>query len=291
MKDLETSLRTCATDPVDAIAKYDELWHKMISVAEKDITKVLPVLKDIARDISTIPLKKKMENCPKVLIVGEIYVRRDDFAIDELIQHFSKRGIIGKVSSIAEWVHYCDFVRHYELKKRISLLPWYRRVLAKEFKELINWSIEHSYKHRVEKNVRKILSSTDLIPDSPHNMQEIMKNTEEHFVSQELYSEISISSGVAATAMMDGYSGIVNISPFACLIGRVIEGLITPWARERKYPVISIEIDGNILPPNVLSKLEIFMLNVMRFKGHADANSMVEREGIQPVVLDRKIIR
>jgi predicted nucleotide-binding protein (sugar kinase/HSP70/actin superfamily) len=105
-------------------------------------------------------------------------------------------------------------------------------------------------------------------------MQKIMENTEKYFVSKELYSEISISSGVAAAAMMNGYSGIVNISPFACLIGRVIEGVLTPWARERKYPVISIEIDGNILPPNVLSKLEIFMLNVMRFKGHADVASI-----------------
>jgi predicted nucleotide-binding protein (sugar kinase/HSP70/actin superfamily) len=163
--------------------------------------------------------------------------------------------------------------------------------LAKEFTDLISWNIEHAYKHNVEINIRKTLAQTGLIPDSPHNMQEIMNNTEKHFVSQELYSEISISSGVAATAMMDGYSGIVNISPFACLIGRVIEGLVTPWARERKYPIISIEIDGNILPPNVLSKLEIFMLNVNRFKGHADVNSMVEKEGIQSEAIDRKIIR
>ena len=91
--------------------------------------------------------------------------------------------------------------------------------------------------------------------------------------------------------MMDGYSGIVNISPFACLIGRVIEGLYTPWARERKYPTISIEIDGNLLPPNVLSKLEIFMLNVKRFRGKGDASAMVERENAQTPVLDRKIIR
>ncbi len=133
MKDLETSLRTCAADPAQAMAIYDKLWHKMIGVAEHDITRVLPVLKDISRNISKIPLKKKMEECPKVLIVGEIYVRRDDFAIDELIQHFSSHGIIGKVSSIAEWIYYCDFVRHYELKKRLSLLPWYRRLFAKEF--------------------------------------------------------------------------------------------------------------------------------------------------------------
>jgi predicted CoA-substrate-specific enzyme activase len=277
MKDLETSLKTCADDPAKAMMDYDKLWRRMISVAEQDITNVLPVLKEISGDIANIPLKGKMEKCPKVLIVGEIYVRRDDFAVDELIQHLSKRGIIAKVSSVAEWVYYCDFIRQYELKKKLRLIPWYRRALTKEFMDLIEWNIEHAYKYNVEKNIRETLASTGLIPDSPHNMQEIMKNTEKHFVSQELYSEISISSGVAATAMMDGYSGIVNISPFSCLIGRVIEGVLTPWARERKYPIISIEIDGNILPPNILNKLEIFMLNVLRFKDNEDVNTMVEK--------------
>lgn len=289
MKDVETALRTCAADPVAAMGIYDKLWRKMIGVAEKNVTQVLPVLREIADDIARIPLKRKMEDCSKVLIVGEIYVRRDDFAVDELIAHFSRRGIISKVSNVAEWMYYCDFVREYELKKRLRLVPWYRRIFANEFKELINWNIEHIYKHNVENKVREALAPTNLVPKSPHNMKEIMNNTEKYFVSNELHSEISISSGVAATAMMDGYSGIVNISPFACLIGRVIEGLFTPWARERKYPIISIEIDGNLLPPNVLNKLEIFMLNVLRFRGNPDAGAMIEREGIQTVSVDRKI--
>jgi predicted nucleotide-binding protein (sugar kinase/HSP70/actin superfamily) len=291
MKDVETSLRTCAADPAHAMKIYDQIWQKMLGVAEQDITGVLPVLKEIAQTISKIPLARKMEDCPKVLIVGEIYVRRDDFAVDELIGQFSRHGIVGKVSNVIEWFYYCDFVRHYELRKRLNLLPWYRRVFAREFRDILNWRIEHLYKKRVEKNVLAALEATGLVPRTPHDMQAIMKNSENHFVSRELHSEIAISSGVAATAMMDGYSGIVNISPFACLIGRVIEGLYTPWARERKYPTISIEIDGNLLPPNVLSKLEIFMLNVKRFRGKGDVSTMVERENAQPAALDRKIIR
>lgn len=290
MKDVETTLRTCARDPISAMAIYDRLWRKMLSVAEKNVTQVLPVLKDISREIARIPLARRMEDCSKVLIVGEIYVRRDDFAVDELIAHFSRRGIIGKISNVSEWIYYCDFVRKNELKKKLLLLPWYRRLFAREFRDLINWNIEHIYKHKVDRKVRRILNSTDLIPASPHNMKQIMKNTENNFVSNELYSEISISSGVAATAMMDGYSGIVNISPFACLIGRVIEGIYTPWAREKKYPVISIEIDGNLLPPNVLSKLEIFMLNVLRFQGYPEITTMVENKQANSINLDRKII-
>jgi hypothetical protein len=81
--------------------------------------------------------------------------------------------------------------------------------------------------------------------------------------------------------MAHGYSGIVNISPFACLIGRVIEGLFTPWARERNYPTLSVEVDGNLLPPNIVNKLNIFMVNVLRFKGEGDLSGLVDPAGGQ----------
>ncbi len=270
MKDIETSLRTCAENPSGAMEEYNQLWQKMIHAAEQGVTKMLPFLKKISGEISRIPLKTKIDKCPKILIVGEIYVRRDDFAVDELVQLFSDHGIISKVSNVSEWIYYCDFVRHYELKKRLSMIPLHKKFFSREFKDMLRWKVENAYKKKIEKDVRDALSETGLIPGAPHDMAEIMRNTEKYFVHNELYSEISISSGVAATAMMNGYSGIVNISPFACLIGRVIEGVFTPWARERKYPTISIEIDGNLLPPNVINKLEIFMLNVLRFRHNRD---------------------
>jgi len=267
MKDIETSLRTCAVDPAAAIAKYDELWQGLIDVAEKDAKKIIPALKKIAGEISRIPLKQKMEDTPKVLIVGEIFVRRDDFAVDELIRIMSRKGIIAKVSGITEWVYYCDYTRKHELQKILRLKPFYRRIFSKEMRELVMWKIEQLYKHSVEKKIKKALSVANLIPDTPHNMDEIMENAENNFVSDELHSEISISSGAASTAMFEDYSGIVNISPFACLIGRVIEGLVTPWARERNYPVMSVEIDGEILPPNIVNLSLIHISEPTRRRG------------------------
>ncbi len=291
MKDVETSLRSCAVDPTTAIAKYDELWQQLIEIAEKDIFKVLPTLRKIANEIARIPLKHKMEDQPKILIVGEIYVRRDDFAVDELIKLLSKKGIIGKVSGVGEWIYYCDHTRKHELKKNLKLLPVYKRAFSKEFKSLIEWKIEEIWKHNVDKQVQKALSPTNLIPHTPHNMEEIMGNANKNFVTAELESEISISSGVSYTAMMHDFSGIINISPFACLIGRVIEGLVSPWAREKNYPMMSIEIDGETLPPVIINKLEIFMLNVLRYHGKLDAKDLVERIDIKDNSLSRRISR
>ncbi|MCU0847710.1 MAG: acyl-CoA dehydratase activase [Spirochaetes bacterium] len=291
MKDIETSLRTCAVDPVTAIARYDELWQQLIDIAEKDITGIIPALKGIAAEISKIPLKKRMVDCPKVLVVGEIYVRRDDFAVDELVRLLSRKGVIAKISGITEWIYYCDYTRKHDLQKRFGLLPWYKKFFSSEFKGLVLWKLEEIYKHRVEKKVKKALKTTNLIPETPHDMEKIMKNADENFVTSELYSEISISSGVAYTAMTDDFSGIINISPFACLIGRVIEGLITPWSREKRYPVISIEIDGDILPPNIINKLDIFTLNVIRFRGGTDSSELVESHDREVKTFSRKIMK
>ncbi len=291
MKDIETSLRACAKNPEYAMLKYDDLWQELIRVARTDDNKLIPVLEKIADEISRIPLKQKVEDTPKVLVVGEIYVRRDDFAVDELIRLFSERGIIAKVAPVTEWFYYCDHTRKHELKKKLKLMPWFKKPFSEELRELIDWNIEAVWKHRVENKIRTTLEKTRLLPTAPHDMEEIMQNANSLFVTDELHSEISVSSGVAATAMYHDYSGIVNISPFACLIGRVIEGLITPWARDNQFPVMSVEIDGNILPPNIINSLEIFMLNVLRFRSDPDNQDLIEQTGKERKSFSRQIIK
>ncbi|MCL2111526.1 MAG: acyl-CoA dehydratase activase [Clostridiales bacterium] len=277
LKDIQNSLLTTACDPVKATEDYKASWRKLMSAVEREPKSIWTELAKVAADVKKIPLKKKLEDCPKVLVVGEIYVRRDDFAVGELTELMSERGIVVKVAGVSEWIHYLDFVREYALKKLIALRKPGTRLFSKPWRDLKILGIEMWWKHSVEKKVLKILGPTGLIPETPHDMRLIMKYSQEHFVNLELNSEIAVSSGSAAASMEAGYSGIVNIAPFACLIGRVIEGIYTPWARERNYPILSVEVDGNLLPPNIVNKLNIFMVNVLRFKGDDDLSELVDR--------------
>jgi predicted CoA-substrate-specific enzyme activase len=276
LKDIQTALKAVAVNPVTAVAEFEHSWRRVMYAVEHEPKRIWKELAQVAREVERIPLKRRVADCPRVLIVGEIYVRRDDFAVGELTDLMSERGIVVKVSGIAEWIHYLDFVREYALKKLIKLRKPGKRVFSKPWRDLRKLEIEEWWKHSVEKKVLSILGPTGLIPETPHDMRRIMENTQKHFVNLELNSEIAVSSGVAATAMEQGYSGIVNISPFACLIGRVIEGLFTPWARERNYPILSVEVDGNLLPPNIVNKLNIFMVNVLRFRGGDDLSGLVD---------------
>ncbi|MDR0321241.1 MAG: acyl-CoA dehydratase activase [Treponema sp.] len=279
LKDIQCSLLATAVDPQKAKTDFEHSWRRVMNAVEHSPKNLWKELKNVASEVKKIPLKQKVVDCPRVLIVGEIYVRRDDFAVGELIELMSERGIVVKVAGISEWIHYLDFVREYALKKLIKLNKPGKRLFSKPWKDLKKLQIEEWWKHHIEKKTLAILEPTGLIPETPHDMHHIMKYTVEHFVNLELNSEIAVSSGSAAAAMDEGYSGIVNISPFACLIGRVIEGLFTPWARERNYPILSVEVDGNLLPPNIVNKLNIFMVNVLRFKGGNDLSTLVDKAG------------
>jgi predicted CoA-substrate-specific enzyme activase len=282
LKDIQTALKATAADPEQALADYEKSWRRLMDVVEHEPKRIWKGLRQVVADVRKIPLKRPLNDCPRVLIVGEIYVRRDDFAVGELTDLMSERGIVVKVSGIAEWIHYLDFVREYALKKLIGLEKPGKRLFSKPWRDLKKLEVEMWWKHSVERKVLSVLGPTGLIPETPHDMHQIMENSQKHFVNPELNSEIAVSCGVAATAMEHGYSGIVNISPFACLIGRVIEGLFTPWARERNYPILSVEVDGNLLPPNIVNKLNIFMVNVLRFRGSGDLSGLVDSPPDRP---------
>jgi hypothetical protein len=40
-----------------------------------------------------------------------------------------------------------------------------------------------------------------------------------------------------------------------------------------------VEVDGNLLPPNIVNKLNIFMVNVLRFKGNTDLSGLIDPAG------------
>jgi predicted CoA-substrate-specific enzyme activase len=259
LKDIETVLRTCAEDSHYALDIFEKEWKKLVVACEESVKNTIPQLKTYAEVLSGIPLKYDPSERKKILIIGEIYVRRDDFAVSELIQIFASKGIISKISGISEWIYYCDYVRKQDIQNTD------KGIVNRTGKNII-WSLENKYKHNIEKKVKEALSPSGLLVEFPDNMDEIMQNCTEQFIGNELYSEISVSGGMAYTALNDGFAGVVNISPFACLIGRVIEGIVKPWARENRKSLISVEVDGNPLPINTLNKLDAFTANVLRDK-------------------------
>jgi predicted nucleotide-binding protein (sugar kinase/HSP70/actin superfamily) len=213
--------------------------------------------------LEAISLKKTLAESRKVLVVGEIFVRRDEYSVSPLTNLLAERGIVTKIAGLGEWIHYLDWDQIRRYKKRLAALPLWKRPLSWEARKLAWQKIEMMWKHRQEVRLLKLLSRSGLVAPADHDMEATMRRSLE-FGDPELESEASLSPAVAAIAMESGWDGIAIISPFACLPGRLIEATYGPWSRQRGLPVIAIENDGNAYPPNVVSRIEIFAHNVSR---------------------------
>lgn len=266
--DVRTGIQLLAQDPVDGMAVFDRAWNGVIAGLVKGGNALDEAVASAGRELATITRKKSLAEVKKVLVVGEIYVRRDTFSVRELTDHLVSQGIFPKVTGVTEWVHYMDWSQRYLLdagRRRDGLLASLRKGwIGKRLK----LGLEGWWMARVEERVKRALEPSGFLPDAPDDVGAALDYGGREFVSPDMESEATISPAVAAAAMQDGYSGIAIIAPFACLPGKLIEGVFGPWAKQRGYPVVALENDGQPYSPNVVARIEVFAHNVQRFEKH-----------------------
>jgi predicted nucleotide-binding protein (sugar kinase/HSP70/actin superfamily) len=266
--DIRNSLRLVARDPDAARQVFKTVWQNVMGGLQAGPKELERELKRAVEHLNRVPRKSRLEDLKKVLIVGEIYVRRDNFSVNEISEMLISRGIYPKVTGITEWFHYTDFARKFIMEGRRKREGVLRTLLGGGIKDEAVYLVEKFWKQAVEEKIAGILKPTGLIPHVPHDMNTIIGEGKTKFVDPELESEATVSPAVGAAAMREGYSGVAIIAPFGCLPGRLIEGVYAPWAKARDYPVLALENDGQPYPPNVISRMEVFAHNVLRFEGN-----------------------
>ncbi|MBW2261897.1 MAG: activase [Deltaproteobacteria bacterium] len=264
--DIRNALRLVARDPDAALELFQSVWQDVLRAFLAGPKELDRELERAADRLNQVPRKLRLEDVKKVIVVGEIYVRRDNFSVHELSEMLIGKGIYPKVTGVTEWLHYTDFARKYKMEGQRRREGWLRTLLDGGLKDEAVYLIERVWKQVVEEKIAAYLKPTGLIPHVPHNMTKIITDTQDTFIDPELSSEATVSPAVGAAAMNDGYSGVAIIAPFGCLPGRLIEGVYAPWAKARDYPVLALENDGQPYPPNIISRMEVFAHNVLRFE-------------------------
>jgi predicted CoA-substrate-specific enzyme activase len=264
--DVRSGIRLCAQDVDAGLGVFEQAWCEVLAAIEAGPRALAAALARAAEALRAIPKRRSLDEVKKVLVVGEIYVRRDSYSVFELSEHLIAQGIFPKLSGISEWIYYTDWARARELDTARAQDGWIATLRRGSLAERAAVGLESWWTHRTEREVRAALMPTGFLPDGVHDLDAALEEGGRTFVSPEMQSEAMVSPAVAGAAMQDGYSGVAIIAPFGCLPGRVIEGVYAPWARAHGYPVIALENDGQPYPPNVVSRLEVFAQNVERYE-------------------------
>ncbi|MDR1037991.1 MAG: acyl-CoA dehydratase activase-related protein [Deltaproteobacteria bacterium] len=189
---------------------------------------------------------------PAVGLVGEIYVRSNDFANEEVIRRLEALGAEIKAPAFCEWILYTGFVNNMRARRGGQL--------RKRLKTRLTLMVQDWEFSRLARSFDGFFPEG--VKDPP--VSEVVE-LGENFLHRTFQGEAILSLGKAVELYRHGARGMVNIMPFTCMPGMVVGGLST---RLRDLcgglPLLNLAFDGQS-QTNTQARLEAFMYQVSHF--------------------------
>jgi predicted CoA-substrate-specific enzyme activase len=279
--DAESALLTLAADKEEALRILNVEWAKIIAVLESGSNKeIFGNLELFARELSTIPLLNSLEESKIISLIGEIYVRREEFSRGDLVKTLIDNGFVVKTAPITEYLYYSNYL----LKNGI--------VDGLSFKERTQLRLKDRYQRLIEKKIKKIMAQSNLCSKDMIRIEKTVAYANS-LISEQLVGESILTTGLALREILDESCGVISIGPFNCMPSRLSEAILNrEMTLEGKYrngklqkngypdeistlPFLYVESDGNAFPQITQSKIEIFMIQAEKLFNSIRRKSMV----------------
>jgi predicted CoA-substrate-specific enzyme activase len=287
MDDIHNALRALAVDGREAEEAYEREMRLLVDCLQNGCKGLYPLLRQSAERLAAIRLKQPLERAKRVLLSGEIFVRKDEFSSQAVVDALARRQIVALRAPMLEWLRFVDYRAQYIDSRKLSPTDRFRlKVRALVFS-------------RIERNIKRIMVRSGLCSSDMVDLESIM-NYGEYFVPKQFGGETILAVGRFFKDILRDFHGMISIGPFACLPTRIIQSILTPeskikdnrrvaampgGARLQQYvslPFLSVECDGNPFPQIIEAQLEAFCLQVERL--HGDSTSMRELRSKQVVI-------
>jgi predicted CoA-substrate-specific enzyme activase len=260
-----------ARDRESGLAVFHEEYQAIMSVLDKRWPILAVQLSKSAARLSRIELIKPYEQIPKISLIGEMYVRHDPISLQKIIERLADRGVIVRTAAISEYMKFIDWLIRNKIQKNHTK----------------GFTIRENVKKYFDKAIRKRLAPSGLFfYDGSRAPVEPIIEAGKKYISPHLTVETILTVGSAFHDILHPSCGIISIGPFGCMPSRVAEAVLSekftttekkailnngagsPWmsilSKERKFPFIAIETDGNPFPQLIEARMEAFCLQAER---------------------------
>ncbi|MEK7449860.1 MAG: hypothetical protein AAB019_10315, partial [Planctomycetota bacterium] len=206
-------------------------------------------LKTFARDIRKQFDEVKVDTGrrkPKIGIIGEIYVRSHPFTNNQLVVQLEKLGVETALPPLEEWVDYIDHIRKEDYRQ------------ARDYKHLLIQRVTEFVQEYDAGKLRKEFKGAirDFYQEAPTS--EVVR-CGQVYIDQSVRGESILSMGRAVEYVEKKYNGIINVIPFGCMPGNIVDALLRKFQDDyRGVPAITLTMDG-IKNPAEEMRLEAFV--------------------------------
>lgn len=193
---------------------------------------ILDIAKGVANDFKNLSYCKKIGSKPLVGMVGEIYVRLNDFANDYIIKKLNTMQIEVYLSPFSEWIYYTNYINYRKLIK------------SKKFKQAFINRIKNRFQVKTHYKISKIFSSIiDNAFEPP--IKESLKHASNYYDIR-LEGEAILTLSKTLEFINSNLNGIVNVNPFYCMPGTNAYALLLQVKKQYKnIPMLHLFFDAS----------------------------------------------
>ena len=235
-------VRPYEINPGETNAVFDEHARKIAAVIESGGDLGTPTRQAID-DFAAIPRHNLTK--PLVGIVGEIYVRCNRFANEEVIDAIERFGGEAWFSPMSEWILYTAATQRIAYRGRNPFVKWVsdikNRYLIHQEQKLFR-AAGPFLECRREPDIEDVLAQG------------------QRFLPIEFEGEAILTMGRAVKFAEQGASMVVNCAPFGCMPGTLTTALFRKLSAQLKLPIVSMFYDGN---GNLNQQLQTFLNNAL----------------------------
>ncbi len=213
----------------------------------------------LAEDFNSF-IQKDNEPVPMVALIGEIYIRYNDFSNAWIRKRLLSLGFEVVETPFSEWFYYVNFAN------RIRAIESNR--FSKALGGIIVDAFQRTDEIMLSEPFYPILGRKTLNPPI-----ETIISLGSNYLSKRIFGEAILSIGKSCEVVKHiGVSGIVTISPFGCMPGMIMRGLLESVKTDLKnIPWLDLTLDGQ-KPTHLDTRLEAFAYQVKeRFRSYCFA--------------------
>ena len=277
LNEIKSMLKVVAVDPIQAMADLENYWENLIMPyfeGQSMDNKISSVLEKVSKLLSQIPLKQNPKDVPIISLIGEIYVRNEEFSRKDVTSYLESHGFMVKVAPISEYICYSNYV----INKKLTGgdYSYFQRIKTK---------ISSLIQTKWERKIKSIFAKSNLYKFEMIDVEKTLKACE-HLINLKLEGEAVLTVGLALREILNHSCGVVSIGPFGCMPSRVAESVLRremnmsgqkrlinfndknlnakDYEGVDVLPCLFLETDGNPFPQLVEANLESFILQAKR---------------------------
>jgi len=211
----------------------DELYEHFLRRCEEVIEGRgdLPALAREARAAFEAVAVDRRQPKPRIGLVGEVFVRSNPFTNNFMVRKVEAHGGEAVLPPFEEWVNYIGWSR----KEDARIASNWKRLLIEKITDFIQGREKRRILREFEGAVRHFFNeppSDDVIALA------------RPYLDPAIRGEPILSMGRCMEYAHDGCDGVMNLHPFNCMPGTIVNALLTKFQKDHDMPVLKVAYDG-----------------------------------------------